>query len=82
MMACKQLALPQFEDPHQKIGLSLFIMYIIQVIIGIFVHYVKVPTLGRGRRPVQNYLHALLGLAIMALAAYQVRGDFVMLTEF
>jgi len=30
------------------------------------------PSLFRGHRPPQNYFHAILGLVILALAAYQV----------
>lgn len=30
----------------------------------------------RGKRPPQNYIHALLGLAIIGFAFYQVRSGF------
>lgn len=68
-----QLELPHFFDPHQKMALALLIMYIAQLVLGLFIHFVKVPTLGKGRRPMQNYFHAFLGLAILVLAAIQVR---------
>ncbi|KAJ7466835.1 hypothetical protein B0H11DRAFT_1733104 [Mycena galericulata] len=63
--------LPHFRDPHQKAGLALLILYCIQVSLGAFIHFVKLPrTFPGGRRP-QNYLHAVLGLAIIGLAAFQ-----------
>ncbi|KAJ7429023.1 hypothetical protein B0H11DRAFT_2267605 [Mycena galericulata] len=62
---------PHFHDPHQKIGLVLLILYLAQVSLGAFIHFVKVPrTFPGGRRP-QNYLHAVLGLAIIGLASFQ-----------
>ncbi|KAJ7697628.1 hypothetical protein B0H17DRAFT_1051651 [Mycena rosella] len=57
-------------DPHQKIGVALLAMYVTQLLLGGFIHFVKLPI--RGHRPPQNYLHAVLGLAIIALAAYQI----------
>lgn len=69
---CNELELPHFTDPHQKMGLALLILYCMQLTIGLFIHFIKIPTLGTGRRPMQNYFHALLGLAIIALAAEQV----------
>jgi hypothetical protein len=53
----------------------LLILYLIQSFLGVFIHAVKFPSFARSRlhRPPQNYLHAVLGLAILALAAYQVR---------
>ncbi|OCH92751.1 hypothetical protein OBBRIDRAFT_410087 [Obba rivulosa] len=61
-----------WDDPHKKIGLALLILYLIQLVIGLTVHYFKTPSLFGGRRPPQNYFHALFGLAIIALASYQV----------
>ncbi|KAJ7466836.1 hypothetical protein B0H11DRAFT_2047852 [Mycena galericulata] len=62
---------PHFHDPHQKIGLALLILYLAQVSLGAFIHFVKLPrTFPGGRRP-QNYLHAVLGLAIIVLASFQ-----------
>jgi len=55
----------------QKIGLALLILYLIQLFVGLFIHFVKIPFF-HGHRPPQNYFHAILGLAIIALAAYQV----------
>ena len=55
----------------QKIGLALLILYLVQLILGLFIHFVKLPFIG-GHRPPQNYFHAILGLATIALAFYQV----------
>jgi hypothetical protein len=63
---------PRFSDHHEKIGLALLILYLVQLFIGTFIHFVKMPSLFHGHRPPQNYFHAILGLAILALAAYQV----------
>ncbi|KAJ7206897.1 hypothetical protein GGX14DRAFT_567986 [Mycena pura] len=54
----------------QKAGLAMLVMYILQarVSLGAFIHWVKLPAF----RPPQNYLHALLGLAIVGLASWQV----------
>jgi Eukaryotic cytochrome b561 len=57
---------------HKSIGVTLMILYIAQLIIGLFIHYVKIPSLFKGHRPPQNYIHVLLGIAIIALAAYEV----------
>ncbi|KAJ6571448.1 hypothetical protein B0H19DRAFT_1255418 [Mycena capillaripes] len=63
--------MPHFTDPHQKVGLALLIMYLVQVFLGIFIHWVKFPFRFPGGRHPQNYLHAILGLAIVALASWQ-----------
>lgn len=67
--AVKQHGLGHFNDTHKRVGLALFVMYIVQCAIGAFIHFVKSK---RMRRPPQNYLHAVLGLAIIGLALYQV----------
>ncbi|KAJ7135593.1 hypothetical protein C8R44DRAFT_976484 [Mycena epipterygia] len=62
---------PHFTDPHQKAGLALLIMYLLQVFLGGFIHWVKLPfRFPDGRHP-QNYLHVILGLSIVALASWQ-----------
>jgi hypothetical protein len=66
-----QLQSGDYNDPHKKIGLALLVLYVAQLALGAFVHAVKLPLRG-GHRPPQNYAHAVLGLAILALAAYQV----------
>lgn len=49
------------------------ILYIAQLVIGLFIHFIKMPSLFAGHRPPQNYVHVLLGIAILALAAYEVK---------
>jgi len=67
-----ELELEFLYDPHQQIGIALLALYVTQLLVGTLIHFVKVPGLFRGHRPPQNYLHVALGLAILALAAYQV----------
>jgi len=61
-------------DHHKNIGFIIFGLYIGQVALGVFIHFVpiRLPFLA-GHRPPQNYIHPLLGLAILAMANYQVR---------
>ncbi|KAK0203899.1 hypothetical protein DFS33DRAFT_1260495 [Desarmillaria ectypa] len=66
-----QLGLPHFTDTHQKVALVLLILYIVQLVLGLGIHWVKFRWVSG--RPPQNYLHAFLGLIILVLAAYQVR---------
>ena len=61
-----------YQDPHQKIGLTLLILYCLQLSIGVFVHFFKFPDIFRGYRPPHSYFHVILGLAIIILAQYQV----------
>ncbi|KAJ6499792.1 hypothetical protein DFH09DRAFT_328824 [Mycena vulgaris] len=63
--------MPHFTDPHQQVGLALLIMYLIQVSLGAFIHWIKFPFRFPGGRHPQNYLHVLLGLSIVALATWQ-----------
>ncbi|KDQ15108.1 hypothetical protein BOTBODRAFT_32087 [Botryobasidium botryosum FD-172 SS1] len=65
---------PHFSDSHQKAGLALFILYIIQVLVGLFIHYVK-PSAPRARPP-QNYFHVVIGLSIVALAFYNAHKGY------
>ncbi|KAJ7077562.1 hypothetical protein C8R44DRAFT_896234 [Mycena epipterygia] len=62
---------PYLTDPHQKVGLALLIMYLLQVFLGAFIHWVKLPFRFPGGRHPQNYLHVILGLSIVALASWQ-----------
>ncbi|KAF9260346.1 hypothetical protein L218DRAFT_989621 [Marasmius fiardii PR-910] len=62
-----------FIDPHQKMGLTLLILYIINLLGGAFIHWIKTPSpFGVRTRPPQNYFHVFLGLVIFVLAASQV----------
>jgi len=62
-------------------GLALLILYVIQLSLGLFIHYVKLRSpFGAGTRSPQNYFHVFLGLVILALAAEQVH--YGMYTEW
>ena len=41
--------------------------------LGLFIHYIRIPFPAFGHRPPQNFLHAVQGLVILGLANYQVR---------
>ncbi|KAH9962052.1 hypothetical protein BJV74DRAFT_871461 [Russula compacta] len=60
-------------DHHKRVGWAIFSLYSAQLLLGPFIHFVRVPFLFVGHRPPQNYLHAILGLTILAMAGYQVR---------
>ncbi|KAI9061724.1 hypothetical protein FKP32DRAFT_1677918 [Trametes sanguinea] len=66
------------NDVHKKWGITIFVLYLVQLAIGLTIHYVKPRAWasGRGRRPVQNYFHAVFGLLIIAFAMFQVRTGF------
>jgi len=57
---------------HQKIGLALLLLYLVQIVLGPAIHFFKMRSIFRGHRPPQNYLHVAIGLSILALASYQV----------
>src|SRR6267378_516845 len=61
------------ETPIQKRGLTIMGLYIFQVTLGMAIHYFHIKIPFPGHRSPQNFIHALLGLAIIALATYQVR---------
>ncbi|KAF8906571.1 hypothetical protein CPB84DRAFT_1882361 [Gymnopilus junonius] len=62
------------NDTHKKWGIAIFILYLAQCAFGAFVHFIKKKD--RKRRPPKNYLHAILGLAIIGLALYQVHSGY------
>ncbi|KAL4253110.1 hypothetical protein ABKN59_002173 [Abortiporus biennis] len=65
---------PHLNDRHKKAGLAVFILYMVQLALGGLIHYVKPSSFTIDKkRPIQNYVHAVLGLLIIALAFYQVR---------
>ncbi|KAF8760341.1 Homocysteine S-methyltransferase [Rhizoctonia solani] len=66
----REAGMRHFNDKHTIIGLVLFLLYVCQALYGLIIHIVKDPY--RRRRPAQNYGHAILGLAIIALSLYQV----------
>ncbi|GFZ45290.1 hypothetical protein JCM24511_03016 [Saitozyma sp. JCM 24511] len=59
----------RFNSKHRKLGLSLFILVIFQVLLGIFVHWGRgrIPKTGTspGRGPT-NFIHMAFGLVIVA----------------
>jgi len=59
-------------DIHKRVGLIIFGLYIAQCVLGLFIHYVRIPFPILGSRPPQNYIHAIIGLATIGLAVYQV----------
>jgi len=64
-----------FFDTHTKIGLAMLVLYTIQLVLGLFIHYIKFPALMAripGGRTPQNYLHVALGIALLALGTFQV----------
>jgi len=70
-------------DHHKTIGFAIFGLYIAQVVLGAIVHFVRIPIPFIGHRPPQNYIHALLGLTILAMAEYQVHyGMYVQWPNF
>jgi len=69
-----------FSSTHKKVGLAIFILYILQASLGTIIHFFK-PTPSKAshparRRPPQNYLHAILGITILALSFWQIRTGF------
>lgn len=59
----------------QQLGLALFILYVVQVIIGNVIHRYKPKSAAR-RRPAQNYFHVFFGILIIGLSFYQVRSGY------
>ena len=58
------------NDRHKVLGIIIFGAYILQCLLGAFIHWIKDPN--RTRRPPQNYAHAIFGLLIIAVSMYQV----------
>jgi hypothetical protein len=59
----------------QRAGLALFVLYVVQVLIGNIIHKYKPKSAAR-RRPMQNYFHVFLGIVIIALSFFQVRTGY------
>ncbi|KAL0067392.1 AdoMet-homocysteine methyltransferase [Marasmius tenuissimus] len=62
------------DDTHKKWGIALFVLYIVQCLLGAFIHFIK-PAKPVGR-PIQNYAHAVVGLLTIGIALYQVRTGY------
>ena len=52
----------------------LLVLYFLQISLGAIIHFVKPK---KGGRPPQNYIHAILGITIVALALYQARTGYM-----
>jgi hypothetical protein len=88
VVSVDQSGADSLSTSHKRVGVAVVFLYLAQVVIGIVIHKVKPTGTGRavgavkslfwraGRRPLQNYFHAILGLLIIALAFYQVRTGF------
>ena len=82
--AVSKVGAPHLDDDHKKWGIAIFVLYIVQCSLGGIIHFIKPkqkvdPTTGLPlprTRPPQNYSHAVLGLAIIALAFYQVHSGY------
>lgn len=76
-----------FDDTHKVVGLVLIGAYTLQLLLGVHIHMFKPPKrpsppsakgdnivqlVSTSNRPLLNYVHALLGLTIIALSFYQV----------
>jgi hypothetical protein len=57
---------------EQTLGYAIFALYSFRLLLGIFIHSVRTPSLFIANHPPQNYIHAALGLTILVMAAYQV----------
>ncbi|KAH9962075.1 hypothetical protein BGW80DRAFT_1356681 [Lactifluus volemus] len=59
-------------DHHTRVGYAIISLYIAQILLGAFIHFVRVPFLFVLHRAPQNYFHLALGATILAMADYQV----------
>ncbi|KAI0250475.1 hypothetical protein BJV78DRAFT_1219503 [Lactifluus subvellereus] len=59
-------------DHHKRVGTAIFGLYIVQVVLGAFIHFVRIPFPLLVHRPLSNYAHVLLGVTILALSEYQI----------
>jgi len=62
------------DDDHKRVGVVICVLYILQLVLGAVIHWVK-PKNSR-RRPIQNYAHAVVGLFIIGLAIHQVYNGY------
>lgn len=72
-----------FLTTHEKVGIGLFALYIAQVFLGVFVHWMRVRTslsspygAAPWKRPIQNYVHVIIGLLLIGASMYQVRTGY------
>lgn len=62
---------PHFSSSHEKVGLALFLLVIVQVILGEVSHLIMVK---KGIRT--GYFHALLGVLIFILSIWEIQEGF------
>jgi len=66
----KSRSVVHLNDAHKKWGAALVALYALQCALGAFIHWIK-PKNSTGR-PLQNYLHAVVGIVLVGLGFYQV----------
>lgn len=71
--AVHENGVPHLNDTHKKWGLAIFLLYLFQLSLGGFIHFVKVPFLRVHGRTFQNYVHAMVGIFVIGISFYQVR---------
>ncbi|KAJ6595086.1 hypothetical protein DFH09DRAFT_1412976 [Mycena vulgaris] len=59
---------------QRKWGTIILALYVLQCAFGAVVHYIKPEN--AQRRPPQNYLHAIVGIAILILGMYQIHTGY------
>ncbi|KAF9789870.1 CBD9-like protein [Thelephora terrestris] len=64
-----------FYNTHTRLGLALFVLYVIQVLLGNIIHRFK-PKSSLRRRPAQNYFHVFLGIVIISASFFQVHTGY------
>ncbi|KAJ6611601.1 hypothetical protein B0H10DRAFT_1882594 [Mycena sp. CBHHK59/15] len=62
------------SDDHKNWGTIIFALYFVQCGLGAVIHFFKPKN--AYRRPAQNYLHAVLGLVILALGMWQIHTGY------
>ncbi|KAL0563809.1 hypothetical protein V5O48_018254 [Marasmius crinis-equi] len=75
MQGVTDLGSVHFGGVHKALGIAVFVFYFLQCGLGLFIHKIK---LGKpGRRPPQNYVHAVFGILIVGLSVAQVRTGYI-----
>jgi Eukaryotic cytochrome b561 len=75
-LACRRIS---FDHPSlfQRVGILVFGLYGVQVALGAIIHWLKPKSWTKGgTRPIQNYIHGILGVLIIGLALYQARTGY------
>ncbi|KAJ7196275.1 hypothetical protein GGX14DRAFT_575090 [Mycena pura] len=61
-------------DNHKARLALIIVLYVLQCLIGAVTHFLK-PTDGK-RRPIQNYIHGILGVLLLVLGMYQIHTGY------